>query len=142
MPRKQNVALVETRRNRVFELLVEGMSQRAIADKMGISKAQVCRDRDARLKELAAAHPHTEQYRYLQAWRLERAISAVYPLAISNPPDLKAVDRLTRLFERQARLLGLDMAVDVSHKTQVVDMIWRFNADDTGDAIEEIRLEA
>lgn len=44
----------------------------------------------------------------LELQRLDDLLKGLWPLAARKDPDLKAVDRILRLMERRARLLGLD----------------------------------
>lgn len=52
-----------------------------------------------------------EQARELESQRLDRMIGAVWRQATAG--DLAAVDRVLRILERRARLLGLDMATEM-----------------------------
>lgn len=44
----------------------------------------------------------------LELQRLDDLLKALWPLAARKNPDYKAVDRVLRLMERRAKLLGLD----------------------------------
>ncbi len=108
-------AMIE-RRAQVAALRLAGMrDQRRIARQLGVSPPTIHRDckvLDAEWRARAVADVTNEKG--LDLDRLERMIAAVWPEAARG--NLPAVDRVTRLLERKARLLGLDapehMAID------------------------------
>ena len=144
--KRLNKAQLAARRLQVFELLLMGATTRQIGAQLGISHTQVQNDRDVRLKAISDEDPNTEQYRTIEANRLERLLRAMYPLAVGRPaerdddglitrpeidPDPAAVDRVIKIMERRAKLLGLDRPIDVNVEAhQFVDFGW---FDDEGD---------
>ncbi len=115
------------RRARVAALRLGGMrDQSRIAAHLGVSPPTIhrdCRILDAQWRAHAVADVATEKG--LDLDRLECLIAAVWPEAMRG--NLPAVDRLTRLLERKAKLLGLDaperMAVAQQGLTTVVQIV-------------------
>lgn len=98
------------RERRVLELRRAGVSFDLIATQVGY------RDRGAAYKAYKRALARTLQQpaaelRDLEVDRLDRLLTAVWPKALRG--DLAAVDRVLRVAERRARLLGLDAPVSV-----------------------------
>ena len=79
---------------------------------MLIQYATIARDIHARLKAAASQCPHTFQYRQLHRERLNQLLFEWWPKAME---DLAAFDRVLRLSEREAKLLGLDAPQKVGH---------------------------
>jgi hypothetical protein len=140
-------AQVAERRARAIALRAEGQSWDTIAEALGYkSRGAACTDvaraLDARLKEQALA---ADQLREVELERLETMEREVWvvlrrrhvtvsggkivydePAAGEEPrplvddgPVLAAVDRLNRISERRAKLLGLDSPVKVEQGGQV-----------------------
>ena len=59
------------------------------------------------IRGLEAAAPETAELRMLHVQRCEELIARLWPLAIGDPPDLEAIDRLMRVLAHQARVTGL-----------------------------------
>lgn len=74
-----------------------------------VSHTTVFRDRAARLKEMAATHPATEEYRNHQLDQTNGLLRAWYPRAVQGDPHAARV--ALGILERQAKLLGLDAPV-------------------------------
>lgn len=108
------------RERRVLELRRAGVSFDVIATQVGY------RDRGAAYKAYKRALARTLQQpaaelRDLEVDRLDRLLTAVWPKALRG--DLAAVDRVLRVAERRARLLGLDAPVSaVSASTPARDV--------------------
>ncbi len=100
-------AIIE-RRARVAALRLSGLrDQCRIAAHLGVSPPTIHRDGkalDAEWREQAVADVATEKG--LDLDRLEHLIAAVWPEAVRG--NLPAVDRVIRILERKAKLLGLD----------------------------------
>ncbi len=115
------------RRARVAALRLSGLrDQSRIAAHLGVSPPTIhrdCKALDAQWRAEAVADVATEKG--LDLDRLECLIAAVWPEATRG--NLPAVDRVTRLLERKARLLGLDaparMAVAQHGMTTVVQIV-------------------
>ena len=95
----------EERRDRVMSLVLSGLSIRGIVHQTGISHGTVQRDIHARLKAAAAECPHTDQYRQIHQQRINQLFMSWWNRA---QDDLAALDRVLRLLDREAKLLGLD----------------------------------
>ena len=95
------------RREKALELRAEGMSIRAIADKLGGSKSQVQRDIE---KELQAAAEGRKKIAGLIIDLELAKLDALEKKAWEHITDgeLSAIDRVLRSMERRAKLLGLD----------------------------------
>lgn len=120
------------RQNRALELRMAGASAQQIAEILDYPSpsaaahgaVQALRREDARLAD------SREQVRSLQLARLERIIRAIWPNVIAG--DLFAIDRALKIFERQARLLGLDAPTQVTltdeTKTDLMRMVAQLEA--------------
>lgn len=114
------------------------LDQRLIAKQLGISEATVSRDIKWLMEEWRKqAMQDTGKLRGLQLQRIERLLSALWIAATEG--KLGAVDRVVKLLDRQAQLLGLD-----APKTVKIDMEARIRevAEELGFTAEEIVAEA
>ena len=95
------------RREKTLELRASGLSIRAIADKLGVSKSQVQRDIE---KELQAAAEGRKKIAGLIIDLELAKLDALEKKAWEHITDgeLSAIDRVLRSMERRAKLLGLD----------------------------------
>ena len=88
-----------------LELRQAGIDYATIADQVGISdKGEAYRYVQKALKR--TLEPAASSLRELEAARLDRLQAAVWTSAIRG--DLKAVDRVLRISDQRARLLGLN----------------------------------
>jgi hypothetical protein len=135
----QQKIILAKRREIALELRLQHGSYRAIAEAMrsqrgkspelaaiispDYSDVQAMRDVAAILAE-ANAHnrEQAEEVRRLELLRLDEMAQAIWPQTVSANPDLFAVDRLLRIMERRARLLGLDAPAkqDITSKGESV----------------------
>ncbi|WP_461368525.1 helix-turn-helix domain-containing protein [Candidatus Darwinibacter acetoxidans] len=102
------------RREKALELRAKGMSIRAIAGKLGVSKSQVQRDI---VKELQAAAVDRKKIAgHIIDLELAK-LDALEKKAWEHITDgeLSAIDRVLRSMERRAKLLGLDAAEKIEH---------------------------
>ena len=121
------------RRQRVASLQLAGIrNQRRIAAQLGVGLATINRDikaLNAEWRERALADVAHEKAVDLD--RLEHMIAAVWPAALLG--HLGAVDRVMRLLERKAKLLGLDApqhsTLDQQVMTTMVQIIAPSDAD-------------
>lgn len=95
------------RRVKALDLRKAGASYRQIGAQLGVSEAQAFNDVKAALDalnklEIAAA----EDVRRLELERLDTLTLALWPNAKSGKEG--AIDRILKLMERRAKLLGLD----------------------------------
>lgn len=105
---------VAERRTKVLAFRKAGASLRAIADELRSSPATVSRDVRAALRDLAEQQrAEAVELRALEAARLDdwqlAATRILQSETASAATRLGAIDRLVRISERRARLLGLDM---------------------------------
>lgn len=111
-----------------FQLRLQGLSYRDIAVEMRgrgyrIQKSQVCKIVNDRLQELADMESESAAgLREVELRRLDTQAAVLWPLAMGDPgdpdhpenpreatpPSLAAHDRLLRIADRRAKLLGLD----------------------------------
>jgi hypothetical protein len=98
-----------------------GASYRAIGRKLGVSEAQAFRDVQTCLAELAAEQKQSaEELRQMELERLDAMLLANWSRAMGSekvPADLKAQDRILRIMERRAKLLGLDAPTKIAPTT-------------------------
>jgi len=98
-----------------LELRRAGASLREIANAIGVSHVQAKRYLDAAMKDLQdAQNDSAEATRAVELDRLDRLHMALWPRAIGGKdkaPDYHAIDRLVRIADRRAKLLGLDAPV-------------------------------
>lgn len=110
--RKGPSAAREDRRKRVYELLLAGRSYSEIATAVGVTKSTVARDVKLLLDQLRAdTLADAEAWRRLQVAQIDRGIAALWEGYDGG--DLATVDRMLRLLERKAKLLGLDAPTQV-----------------------------
>lgn len=105
------------RARQVMQLRMAGASERTIAAQLGLSPGGVHK---IIVRELATVRAETgeaaEEARKLELERLDQLQAALWPDAIGidaqtgtrKAPSLQATDRVLRVMERRAALLGLD----------------------------------
>jgi len=123
MPRKRqheskpDDAIIAARRLEALELRKGGASYRAIGERLKISHEQARLDIMVCLAELAEQQTeNTAKYRQLELERLDRLQMSLWVQALgagTKPPDTRAALALLRLFERRAKLLGLDAPTSI-----------------------------
>jgi len=98
-----------TRRLQAVELRKSGASYRDIGKSLGISHQAAFGLVDRALKDLNRKQQHaTGELRAMELERLDMVQFAIWTRATDSPAHLPSIDRLLRLMERRARLLGLD----------------------------------
>jgi hypothetical protein len=106
LTRARTVDSVEWHR-RAVELRTQGRTYQQIADELGVSVGGAHVAVTRYLEETRAiSREGAEEIRRLELDRLDRILSTIGPQAEGG--DLAAVDRVLRLQERRAHLLGLD----------------------------------
>lgn len=97
--------LARARRDEEFVILTaQGYSTRQVAERLGIGKSSVHR---AFAKALASApKARVEEMRQLQSEQIRQATNALQDKVERG--DVRAVEALVKLLERQSRLFGLD----------------------------------
>lgn len=143
-------AQIAERRRRCVELRTEGKQFTEIADILGYgSRGAACQDFGRALKErLAEQAEAVDHYRELELERLDALYRKAWavlnkphllvqggrPVVITGDddteirlhddgPTLQAIDRLLKIAERRARLLGLDSPVKIDQGGQVTYVI-------------------
>jgi hypothetical protein len=107
-PRYPSRLKASERRARAVELRCAGLTFDAIGKELGITRQGVQKHLDAVLDAHAATiTEHAERLRALQLERIEAGIRGLWPSYSRG--DYGAVDRMVKLLQRQAALLGLDL---------------------------------
>lgn len=107
MSRKTQQAKIEIRRKKVAANLTAGLNYRDMADALDVSLATVAGDVKAIVKRWQAEQVSSvDQWAQLESHRLDRAINAIWDKVQEG--DLGALDRMLKIMERRAKLLGLD----------------------------------
>lgn len=116
MPRnKANEAKEAALRKRCVDLRLRGGTYREIAEEAGCSLSHawrlVTRAVEAWNEEAAEG---AEVLRRIEAERLDGITRRLWPLIDCDDPALPAVDRMLRVMERRAKLLGLDAPAKIA----------------------------
>lgn len=102
------------REQHVLELRRAGVTFDRIAEEVGISDRSTAHKIYKRALARTLQEPAAE-IRHLEGDRLDRLQVAVWSRALRG--DLAAVDRVLRIMERRAKLLGLDHADGIAERT-------------------------
>lgn len=95
------------------ELRMSGLTVRQIAAKLGKSPTGTMKALNRALAKLQAESiSNIDDWRTQELATLDRLQHALWPAAIKGKPG--AIDRVLRIMERRARLLGLDAATAAS----------------------------
>jgi hypothetical protein len=96
------------RKAKVLELKLLGLTTQEIATEIGVTRQHAWRLLDGVLEETKAEYTdRADEYRAIQAARIEEDIRRLRPLA--HEGDSAAQRTVVRLYERQAKLLNLDL---------------------------------
>lgn len=103
----------QDKREKALDLRRAGASLRDIGRALGVSHVTAKEYLDDAMKDLQAAqNEKAEATRAVELDRLDRLHMAAWPLATGKDTDadtrFKAIDRLVRIADRRAKLLGLD----------------------------------
>lgn len=130
MPQAERRVKAHTRQLQALELRKAGLTYARIAEicgyasKIGAHKAVQAAIRST-LREVA------EDVRSLEIDRLDALLTGVYPQAIKG--NQGAIDRVLRIMERRAKLLGLDAPVQQEIEGRI-NFVVDLSADDRTDA--------
>lgn len=109
--------VVNVKRTQAIELRVAGYSQDAVAERMGITQQRVSQLEREWLAEREPSAEVTEQRRQMQLAGIDAVRSKLFD-ALAGETEmavrLAVVDRLDKLWSREARLVGLDMQQGVA----------------------------
>ena len=128
--RSQGGSMEETivRQNRALELKMAGATHAEIMVALGfrsISGVHSALER-ALERDTSRVGSARDEFRKISVARTERLLRALWPQAIGNervnehglrvgkPPDVAVIDRVIKIMERQARLLGLDAPTQIT----------------------------
>ncbi|MFM9543382.1 hypothetical protein ACKI1I_35755 [Streptomyces turgidiscabies] len=117
MANKKSPAHFAEQAEECWKLSLGNYSTREIAEKLGLSQTLVVRR--LKLYQDTQVIPKAEEYRNRQMARIEIGIRALWPRYLQG--DDKAMASMTRLLEREAKLLGLDSATLFKVETEVND---------------------
>jgi predicted transcriptional regulator len=110
------------RREKALELRAKGMSIRAIAGKLGVSKSQVQRDIEKELQAAAADRKKIAGHIIdLELAKLDALEKKAWEHITDG--ELSAIDRVLRSMERRAKLLGLDKTGEVGDTGSLGDLV-------------------
>jgi hypothetical protein len=97
---------------RVIELTLAGWTQDAIATACGYSDRSGVRYVQQKwVTENQPSHEQTEELRQIQTAQIDALHEKLWPHVIGDDgkPDVQVVDRVAKLMDRKARLMGLDL---------------------------------
>lgn len=97
---------------KVLQYREAGVTYELIADRLGISTTQVGRDLDDALQ--ATLQEPADRLRATEARRLDHLTRALYTRALQG--DDHAIDRMLKIMDRRAKLLGLDTPIALNVK--------------------------
>lgn len=110
---QSRAVIAAERRARALQLRKEGANFDQIAEELGMSRSAAHKTVQRAIAELATlAETEVAELRALESARLDELHQAVWPQAVAG--DLPALDRVIRIMERRARLLGLDAPAKVA----------------------------
>lgn len=114
------------KRRKALALREANLSYEEIAQAMGWSHRSVARRFVERALKATYQEP-ADEVRRLELRRLDRLARDWWPLALARkdaktgeaiPPDPDALDRMMKLMDRRAKLLGLDAPVQIEQTTK------------------------
>ena len=117
MRRQDQSIQAQERQLQALELRKAGATYEAIAERLGYA------DRSGAFRAVTSALKATlrepaDELRTLELERLDSALLAIWRQVQAG--DLHAIDRLVRLAERRAKLLGLDAAAKIEESGETV----------------------
>ena len=131
MSKKAEEARREVRRKSVAANLLAGLNYRQMADALGVSLGTIASDvRIIMGRWQREQVDDTEDYVALELRRLDMALNAIWDDVAEG--KYGAIDRLLKIGERRARLLGLN-------RPTKVDFDWREEVENAGIDPDEIK---
>ena len=128
---QNQVARVE-KRTQAFNLVVQGLSFRQVADELGISRSTAFRYFNEVMKDLKVPEEKLKEWRILVAHRLDMAEAPLLKAVAKHNSgkttlsirDLTDIARaVARIEQRRARMLGIDKPskIDITHHIPALD---------------------
>lgn len=112
-PRKATQAEREKRRTRIAEMLAERLSYSEMAKRLGVGKSTITRDVRAMLDEWRESRVEdVETQVVVELHTLAKLQQGIAYEA--NGGDLPSIDRVLKIMERRAKLLGLDSPTKIA----------------------------
>lgn len=109
----EELAIAE-RRAKVAANLLGGLSQRQMAEALGVSTSTIKLDVAAILEEYREQRiEKIEKLKELENVRLNRALNAIWNQVLAG--DLEAIDRFLKISDARRKLLGLDVPRTTRH---------------------------
>lgn len=153
MARKGQSEEAAERRVKALQLRTEGKTYRAIGAELGVSEAQAYEDVKRSLKELNEQQAElADEIRRLELERLDALYSAAQDVLVAfhpiisngkrfddlvdDGPKLAAIDRMLKVMDRRAKLLGLDAPTQVKNEQSGTSRIVVEYADSNPEAPE------
>lgn len=109
---------IAQRRKKILAMRLAGATLAEIGEAVGLDKSTVSHDINTALADIPRAEAN--QLRQQEVHRLDRLQRAVWTSALSG--DLPAMDRVIRIIDRRAKLLGLDAPQQVEISAGNVDL--------------------
>lgn len=138
--KKSSPAMLEAkqRQHQALELRLAGATLEAIAGKLGYHDSAAAYKAIQVVMAENVAAPSAE-LREIEVRRLDKLIFAIWPAAMKG--DLGAVDRVLKIAERRARLLGLDAPLQIALNDSIRAMAREegLTDEDAADALEAAR---
>lgn len=107
------------RQTQALELRKAGISYDAIAGRLGFAGAQGAYEAVKSALQRTQQEP-ADEVRRLEVERLDKLLTALWPEALKG--NVQAVDRVLKIMERRASLLGLDAAKEVDIRLRVREL--------------------
>jgi hypothetical protein len=101
------------KRAKIIEMRMAGASLERIGEEIGLSHEGVRYHQQAWLAEQTPSAEQTEELRQLQAAQIDALTAKLWPM-LATEDYLAVNDRIVKLMDRKARLMGLDLERNVN----------------------------
>lgn len=144
--RKRPADIAAVRRTEAMALRIAGHSQQAVAEKLGVTQQRVSAIEHEWLAAREPSSEVTEARRQVQLAGIDDVKTRLFALLeaeVDTPARLGVVDRIVKCWDREARLVGLDLqqgiSVTVITREAVAELLWdAAPVIDVAEAVEEI----